>query len=48
MSILIEAAKGNEKRVVDEAKNKKEANNNKRYWQNMLGKGWKISTRVVK
>ncbi len=48
MSILIEARRGNKKTVVDEADNRKEAKGKISYWQEMKGRGWKISSRVVK
>lgn len=48
MTILIEGKKGGQKEVVDEANNKKEAKGKINYWQEMKGKGWKFSTRVVK
>ena len=48
MSILIEARRGDKKEVVDEADNKKEARGKISYWQELKGKGWKISTRVIK
>ena len=35
-------------KILDEAKNKKEAKSQVNYWEKMLGKGWTISTKAIK
>jgi len=42
---IIGKPKGGKSIIIDEANNKKDANQQVDYWKRMKGQGWKISTR---
>lgn len=38
----------NQQKVLDETNNKKDAESQVSYWEQIMGRGWKISTKVIR